>query len=228
MRIISANHRAPIPLVSQLALGLALGAGLLLGSPGVAHAQGSFLRGDANFDGHIDITDPIRTLEFLFLAGEEPPPPFSQPGSDPTPGLGCGTEATLELSCQVRGSLVELAWDFEGEADSFELRRDGEPVVELAAGARGHADGLDLAGSYDYEVIAQRGGVMVAQASCSAAGVEDNVLPTLELLSPQQGAVITGRSFNLRLRHEIHRILGTSMEFRVALLSSEAFHFGDR
>ncbi|MEE3180845.1 MAG: hypothetical protein VX288_02970, partial [Planctomycetota bacterium] len=155
---------------------------------------------DTNDDEGIDITDPIRILEFLFLAGDEPPPPFSQPGPDPTPGLGCGAEATLELSCQVRGSLVELAWDFEGEVDRFELHRDGELVAELAAGAREHTDGLDLAGNYDYEVIAQRGGAMVAQASCSAAGVEDNVLPTLELLSPQQGAVITGRSFNLRLR----------------------------
>ncbi len=154
---------------------------------------------DTNDDEGIDITDPIRILEFLFLAGEEPPPPFSQPGSDPTPGLGCGPEATLELSCRVRGSLVELAWDFEGEADSFELRRDGEPVAELAAGAREHADGPGIAGNYDYEVIAQLEGALVAQASCSASGVEDNTPPVLEMLSPEQGAIITGRSFNLRL-----------------------------
>ena len=154
---------------------------------------------DTNDDEGIDITDPIRTLEFLFLAGEEPPPPFLQPGSDPTPGLGCGPAATLEFSCRVRGPLVELAWEFEGEADSFELRRNGEPVAELAAGVQQHTDGPGIAGNYDYELIAQMEGDLVAQASCAASGVEDNAPPTLEVLSPQQGAIISGRSFNLRL-----------------------------
>lgn len=155
---------------------------------------------DTNDDEGIDITDPIRTLEFLFLAGAEPPAPFPLPGSDPTPGLACGEEAALELSCGVRGPLVLLAWDFEGEADGFEVRRDGALAAEVAAGAREYIDGPGAAGNYDYEVIARVGGAGVAQAACSASGVEANSPPTLEVLSPAQGTIITGRSFNLRLR----------------------------
>ncbi|MFN0057239.1 MAG: hypothetical protein ACKVX7_02170 [Planctomycetota bacterium] len=45
---------------------------------------------DANDDGHPDISDAIFMLYFLFLDGQQPWPPFPNPGSDFTPdGLGC-------------------------------------------------------------------------------------------------------------------------------------------
>lgn len=45
---------------------------------------------DTNDDGTIDLSDPLHTLRFLFSAGEEPPPPLSTCGSDPTPDdLSC-------------------------------------------------------------------------------------------------------------------------------------------
>ena len=45
---------------------------------------------DANDDGEIDISDPIRTLMFLFIGDAFLPPPFPEPGTDPTEdALGC-------------------------------------------------------------------------------------------------------------------------------------------
>jgi hypothetical protein len=49
---------------------------------------------DANDDGRLDISDPILVLHFLFRGGREPVPPFTVPGIDPTPDLGC-REAAL-------------------------------------------------------------------------------------------------------------------------------------
>ena len=42
---------------------------------------------DANDDGRVDLGDPVTTLFFLFLGGVEIPPPFSQPGLDPSEDL---------------------------------------------------------------------------------------------------------------------------------------------
>ena len=45
---------------------------------------------DGNDDGSLDITDAIYVLSHLFLGGPEPPPPFAEAGTDPTPdGLTC-------------------------------------------------------------------------------------------------------------------------------------------
>jgi len=41
--------------------------------------------GDANDDGRINISDPIFDLAFLFANGPAPPPPYPEPGLDPTP-----------------------------------------------------------------------------------------------------------------------------------------------
>jgi sugar lactone lactonase YvrE len=40
---------------------------------------------DANDDGAVNISDPIYTLNFLFLGGSAPPAPFPAAGDDPTP-----------------------------------------------------------------------------------------------------------------------------------------------
>jgi len=40
---------------------------------------------DANDDGGIDIADPISILSYIFAEGAAPPPPFPDPGVDPTP-----------------------------------------------------------------------------------------------------------------------------------------------
>lgn len=40
---------------------------------------------DSNDDGDVDIADPIYSLDYLFQEGEPPPPPFPEPGFDPTP-----------------------------------------------------------------------------------------------------------------------------------------------
>ena len=46
---------------------------------------------DADDDGVLDISDPIRTLQFLFLGGPPLPGPSKPGGQDPTPDdpLGC-------------------------------------------------------------------------------------------------------------------------------------------
>jgi hypothetical protein len=40
---------------------------------------------DVNDDGHIDLSDPVSVLSYLFAGGDQPPPPFPEPGEDPTP-----------------------------------------------------------------------------------------------------------------------------------------------
>ena len=48
---------------------------------------------DANDDGQLDIADAIYVLNYLFIAGPAMPPPFPEPGLDPTAdGLGCFNE----------------------------------------------------------------------------------------------------------------------------------------
>ncbi|MBN1419171.1 MAG: lamin tail domain-containing protein [Planctomycetes bacterium] len=41
-------------------------------------------RADANDDGQIDLADAIYMLAYIFSSGPEPPPPFPEPGADPT------------------------------------------------------------------------------------------------------------------------------------------------
>jgi hypothetical protein len=40
---------------------------------------------DVNDDGVVDVSDREYLLEFLFSGGDQPPPPFDEPGVDPTP-----------------------------------------------------------------------------------------------------------------------------------------------
>lgn len=45
---------------------------------------------DADDDGAVRLTDAVYILEHLFRSGPNPPPPYPEPGTDPTPdGLGC-------------------------------------------------------------------------------------------------------------------------------------------
>lgn len=45
---------------------------------------------DTNDDGSTNIADAVALLNFLFSSGNAPPPPYPNPGSDPTPdGLDC-------------------------------------------------------------------------------------------------------------------------------------------
>lgn len=45
---------------------------------------------DANDDGLLDLSDSVYSLWFLFIGGPAPPPPFPEPGTDPTEDeLGC-------------------------------------------------------------------------------------------------------------------------------------------
>jgi hypothetical protein len=61
---------------------------ILSGSQGT-----SFVRGDANDDGEVNITDGIYILNFLFLGGPAPADPGASCGPDPvgSPDLGCET-----------------------------------------------------------------------------------------------------------------------------------------
>lgn len=52
---------------------------------------------DADDSGLIDVTDAIVLLEYLFLDGTPLPPPFPDPGVDPTPDLGCREKPLGEL-----------------------------------------------------------------------------------------------------------------------------------
>ena len=46
--------------------------------------------GDTNDDGALDVADVIYILQYLFAAQAPPPPPFPDPGADPTmDSLGC-------------------------------------------------------------------------------------------------------------------------------------------
>jgi hypothetical protein len=50
----------------------------------------SFIRGDTNGDGKIDISDAIYILQFLFLGGPAPEASFPDAGTDPSEDkLGC-------------------------------------------------------------------------------------------------------------------------------------------
>ncbi len=69
-------------LIRRAALGLFVGAAFgLIQTPqavaqdsvGIAPAIGSFVRGDANGDSEVDISDPIWVLNYLFLGGNPPP-----------------------------------------------------------------------------------------------------------------------------------------------------------
>jgi len=40
---------------------------------------------NANDDERLDISDAVYLLGFLFLGGPSPPPPYPEPGVDPTP-----------------------------------------------------------------------------------------------------------------------------------------------
>ncbi len=52
---------------------------------------------DINDDGLLDTTDPLVLLSWLFLAGEDPPPPFLECGPDPTDDeLSCKSFAACE------------------------------------------------------------------------------------------------------------------------------------
>ena len=39
---------------------------------------------DSNDDGRVDVSDAIQTISYLFLGANAPPPPFPEPGDDPT------------------------------------------------------------------------------------------------------------------------------------------------
>jgi hypothetical protein len=54
---------------------------LFLGGP----APSCLDAADADDSGDLNITDPIHTLTFLFLGGSTMPPPYSEPGDDPSP-----------------------------------------------------------------------------------------------------------------------------------------------
>ena len=160
---------------------------------------GCLAAADTNDDESVDISDPIRVLEYLFLGGPRPAPPFPAPGPDPTPGLACGPPIALELTCVTRGPIVQLSWELEGEAESVDVYRDGRLLAELAAGTREYSD-APLAGiPHEYRVAALLGGETAAEAVCEVTGVSRNEAPTLSIVSPPQGQIIPGRSFNLRL-----------------------------
>ncbi len=60
---------------------------LFLGAPTVPCLDAA----DADDDGALTVTDPIRTLHHLFRGGEPLPEPTGRPGLDPTlDGLDCG------------------------------------------------------------------------------------------------------------------------------------------
>ena len=60
---------------------------------------------DSNDDGTVNITDVIRALNYLFMGGAgAPPPPFPEPGEDPTQDLGCREPPLPELPETTRGS----------------------------------------------------------------------------------------------------------------------------
>ena len=39
---------------------------------------------DSNDDGELDVTDVVYTLEYLYIGGDMPPPPYPDPGYDPS------------------------------------------------------------------------------------------------------------------------------------------------
>ncbi|MEM7263369.1 MAG: VCBS repeat-containing protein [Planctomycetota bacterium] len=94
----------------------------------VSSLESKFLRGDANADGRVDISDGIFVLSYLFLGGERPPCLAAADADDsgaldltdgafinlflflggtvpPAPGaFGCGVDPTRDLGCGSSGS----------------------------------------------------------------------------------------------------------------------------
>jgi YVTN family beta-propeller protein len=91
---------------------------LFLGGPGPACMKAA----DSNDDGILNISDPIFTLAALFTGGATIPPPFPQPGEDPTPDdLPCGV-----VSPQPQG--IVLGEELAGG----EVSPDGRSIAVLS------------------------------------------------------------------------------------------------
>ncbi len=118
-------------LFRRAALGLFVGAAFGLfqtpqvaaqDSAGIVPTIGNFVRGDANGDFQVDISDPIWVLNYLFLGGDHPPcltaadanddgdvdltdvitsitSLFLSGGPLPPPGPGPGFDPTVDLPC---------------------------------------------------------------------------------------------------------------------------------
>jgi hypothetical protein len=155
---------------------------------------------DTNDDEVIDLSDSIATLDFLFRGGRAPLPPFPAPGTDPTPGLGCGVEALTSLACQPSGPAVVLSWQNHGPYDEILVLRDGGVAATLPGSATNHRDAPPEGGDHAYEVIAVDGGAESDPARCTVRALPDNRAPTLVLLAPAQGSEVAGDSFELRGR----------------------------
>ncbi len=155
---------------------------------------------DTNDDETIDISDAIVALEHLFLGGSPPPPPFPEPGSDPTPGLGCGSRGPGGLVCRAVGPAVDLSWQNAEGYDEIEVRRDGDPVATLPASAEAFHDTPPSGGDHDYAVVGVSGHEESDPTTCTLRGLPDNRPPTLRILSPAPGVLVSADSFTLRGR----------------------------
>ena len=128
---------------------------LLLGTPQLRSEQ-TFRRGDTNADGIVDITDGVKTLDFLFLGGEGPSCLDAADSDDsgvieltdasytfsflflggpqpPNPGLNCGKDPTTDfLSCAAQ-ALCPIEVVFELPPDDV-TKQPIEPHLSLSRG----------------------------------------------------------------------------------------------
>ncbi len=106
---------------------------------------------DVNDDGRVDIADPIRLLNYLFAGSEAPPPPYAEPGRDPTedalrcdrckPGLARPAHLACSAGepCTVReDSPIDPIPHFRNDAPAIALDSAGVPHVLYSVAEGGY------------------------------------------------------------------------------------------
>ncbi|MBI4605554.1 MAG: hypothetical protein HY721_26620 [Planctomycetes bacterium] len=149
---------------------------------------------DVNDDGRVDIADPIRLLNYLFAGSGAPPPPYEEPGQDPTDdGLDCnrcgarparaaaiaclsGAESCLVLE----DSPIDPLPRFRNDAPAVALDANGAPHVVYSVAENGyhgyHAVHLEGAGWSIQEMIDPDTGAPVSLATVDLVSGEAGLL----------------------------------------------------
>jgi hypothetical protein len=136
---------------------------------------------DANDDGNVDISDAIYLLQWLFTGGSPIPPPYPEPGLDPTPDeLGCSGAALEDFRIEPSA----LAFETAGETMALRVTalRNGE-LVDLTRAATGtvytvdrpevafvYRDGLVEAMAAGTAIVIASQGETTASASVTVTG----------------------------------------------------------
>ena len=87
------------------------------------------------------------------------------------PPVGCLVAVPAppaDLICVTSGCVVDLFWSVGGY-DSVQIFRDGTPIATIGAGVNSYTDPLEVAGSYDYQLIGVIGSGSSLPTTCSVS-----------------------------------------------------------